>query len=53
MNTPHQLNTGNQLAAATAAFPAIRTPDQRVRVFVNSTLDELAPERVAAREAIT
>jgi hypothetical protein len=32
--------------------PLIRTPDQRVRVFVSSTLDELAPERVAAREAI-
>src|SRR6266516_6045005 len=31
---------------------AIRTPDQRVRVFVSSTLDELAPERAAAREAI-
>src|SRR6266566_99811 len=31
----------------------IRTPDQRVRVFVSSTLDELAPERIAAREAIT
>jgi len=31
----------------------IRTPDQRVRVFVSSTLDEVAPERAAAREAIT
>ena len=31
----------------------IRTPDQRVRVFISSTLDELAPERLAAREAIT
>jgi predicted ATPase len=31
----------------------IRTPDQRVRVFVSSTLDELAPERAAARAAIT
>jgi predicted ATPase len=31
----------------------IRTPEQRVRVFVSSTLDELAPERAAAREAIT
>ena len=30
----------------------IVTPDQRVRVFVSSTLDELAAERVAAREAI-
>src|SRR5215469_7235264 len=34
------------------AAPVIRTPDQRVRVFVSSTLDELAAERVAAREAI-
>jgi predicted ATPase/class 3 adenylate cyclase len=31
----------------------IRTPDQRVRVFVSSTLDELAPERQAAHAAIT
>jgi hypothetical protein len=30
----------------------IRTPDQRLRVFVSSTLEELAPERAAAREAI-
>jgi predicted ATPase len=29
------------------------TPDQRLRVFVSSTLGELAEERVAAREAIT
>jgi predicted ATPase len=36
------------------ALPAaIRTPDQRIRVFVSSTLDELAPERAAARQAIT
>jgi predicted ATPase len=53
MDTPHPLNTGNRLAAATAASPVIRTPDQRVRVFVSSTLDELAAERAAAREAIT
>jgi predicted ATPase len=32
---------------------AIRTPDQRLRVFVSSTLGELAEERVAARQAIT
>jgi predicted ATPase len=32
---------------------AIRTPDQRVRVFVSSTLQELAPERLAVRAAIT
>ncbi|KRE29093.1 DUF4062 domain-containing protein [Agromyces sp. Soil535] len=31
---------------------AIRTPDQRLRVFVSSTLKELAPERRAARAAI-
>jgi predicted ATPase len=31
----------------------IRTPDQRLRVFVSSTLQELADERVAAQEAIT
>jgi len=30
----------------------IRTPDQRVRVFISSTLQELAPERAAARNAI-
>jgi predicted ATPase len=53
MDTPHPLNTGNRLAAATAASPVIRTPDQRVRVFVSSTLDELAAERAAAHEAIT
>lgn len=31
---------------------SIRTPDQRLRVFVSSTLRELAPERRAARAAI-
>jgi hypothetical protein len=31
---------------------AIRTPDQRLRVFVSSTLQELAPERQAVRDAI-
>lgn len=30
----------------------IRTPDQRLRVFVSSTLQELAAERAAARQAI-
>ena len=30
----------------------IRTPDQRVRVFVSSTLQELADERRAVREAV-
>ncbi|WP_322410141.1 ATP-binding protein [Microbacterium invictum] len=32
--------------------PRIRTPDQRLRVFVSSTLRELAEERAAVREAI-
>jgi len=31
---------------------SIRTPDQRVRVFISSTLQELADERRVAREAI-
>jgi len=32
--------------------PVIRTPDQRLRVFVSSTLHELAAERTAVRAAI-
>ncbi|HEX6312802.1 MAG TPA: DUF4062 domain-containing protein [Acidimicrobiia bacterium] len=32
--------------------PLIRTPDQRLRVFVSSTLGELAEERAAVRGAI-
>ena len=35
------------------ASHVILTPDQRLRVFVSSTLQELAEERVAAKEAIT
>jgi Domain of unknown function (DUF4062) len=31
---------------------AIRTPDQRLRIFVSSTMKELAGARVAARSAI-
>ena len=34
------------------ATELIRTPDQRLRVFVSSTLQELADERAAARTAI-
>jgi predicted ATPase len=33
--------------------PVIRTPDQRLRVFVSSTLAELAPERAAVARAIS
>jgi predicted ATPase len=53
METEHPLQTESRPTAAPTTLPAIRTPDQRVRVFVSSTLDELAPERTAAREAIT
>src|ERR1700723_4657792 len=31
----------------------IRTPDQRLRVFVSSTLSELTAERQAVRDAVT
>jgi predicted ATPase len=33
-------------------MPTIKTPDQRLRVFVSSTIHELAAERAAARRAI-
>src|SRR3989440_6470255 len=47
------METESRPIEAPSTPPVIRTPDQRVRVFVSSTLDELAPERAAAREAIT
>src|SRR5687768_9450631 len=37
----------------TEGHTAIRTPDQRLRVFVSSTLAELADERAAVARAIT
>jgi predicted ATPase len=36
-----------------AETDGIRTPDQRLRVFVSSTLQELAAERQAVRDAVT
>src|SRR5262249_42543151 len=42
---------GEEPAAARAGM--ILTPDQRVRVFISSTLGELAAERAAARRGIT
>ena len=33
-------------------MPIIRTPDQRLRVFISSTIQELAEERRGAREAV-
>jgi predicted ATPase len=41
-----------QTAAPPTRSALIRTPDQRLRVFVSSTLEELGPERAAARAAI-
>jgi predicted ATPase len=42
----------NGTVTVTAAKTDIRTPDQRLRVFVSSTLGELAEERAAAARAI-
>src|SRR5262245_43361058 len=53
METLHPLNAANYPAEVRTTLPVIRTPDQRVRVFISSALEELAPERAAAREAIT
>ena len=53
MATDSPLDTASQSTTAPTSLALIRTPDQRVRVFVSSTLDELAPERAAARDAIT
>jgi predicted ATPase len=42
------------MSEPTAGAPVnIRTPDQKLRVFVSSTMKELSAERLAAREAIT
>jgi predicted ATPase len=38
--------------ATSSTTNPIRTPDQRLRVFISSTLKELAAERAAARDAI-
>jgi predicted ATPase len=45
-------NTQSARSEAERTPRSLRTPDQRLRVFVSSTLEELAPEREAAREAI-
>jgi predicted ATPase len=52
METDHPLDAESRPIEAPSTTPMIRTPDQRVRVFISSTLDELAPERQTAREAI-
>src|SRR5512141_1175660 len=43
--SPHGVSAADRAAV-------ILTPDQRVRVFISSTLEELAAERAAARRAI-
>ena len=46
---PERLGSAGRATDSTV----IRTPDQRLRVFVSSTLQEVVEERNAAREAIT
>ena len=53
MQARQSMDGNNGVGEALSTVSRIRTPDQRVRVFVSSTLDELAPERAAVREAIT
>ena len=43
---------GGVVVNGSSDAPVIRTPDQRLRIFVSSTLRELEPERAAARRAI-
>ena len=46
------LLAGDANRTSNGVTPRILTPDQRLRVFVSSTLQELAPERAAACAAI-
>ena len=50
--SPGGAAAGDSAPQASDAESPIRTPDQRVRVFVSSTLQELSAERDAARRAI-
>jgi predicted ATPase/class 3 adenylate cyclase len=54
MGEPEQAGATASAGTDSAAGRAdvILTPDQRVRVFISSTLEELAAERAAARRAI-
>jgi predicted ATPase/class 3 adenylate cyclase len=54
MGEPQDARAAVSRGAGSAAARAemILTPDQRVRVFISSTLGELAAERAAARRAI-
>src|SRR5215831_14705130 len=55
MGEPEQAGAASSpgMDSTAARAATILTPDQRVRVFVSSTLGELATERAAARRAIT
>ena len=46
-------DTAQGSQAPSTQLPVIRTPDQRLRVFVSSTLQELADERAAVKAAIS
>jgi hypothetical protein len=48
MTTDSPLDAARRSTGALTIPTLIRTPEQRVRVFVSSTRDELAPERAAA-----
>ncbi|HEX4821991.1 MAG TPA: DUF4062 domain-containing protein, partial [Acidimicrobiales bacterium] len=47
-----RLSYHSAIGSTRAADPRIRTPDQRLRVFISSTLGELAQERHEARAAV-
>ena len=49
---PGRALVGGLVVNGPSDAPVIRTPDQRLRIFVSSTLRELEPERAAARRAI-
>jgi hypothetical protein len=44
--------TNSSFIAQTPTNLSIRTPDQRLRVFISSTIEELSPERKAAQKSI-
>src|SRR5215469_9607597 len=52
MGGPQEPGAAAPREELTADRGVILTPDQRVRVFISSTLEELAAERAAARRAI-
>ncbi|HUO45938.1 MAG TPA: DUF4062 domain-containing protein [Acidimicrobiia bacterium] len=52
MTPPNNLYDRVPSPAGPPVAAPIRTPDQRLRVFISSTLGELAPERDAAQTAV-